>query len=117
MGSVEGNSPARGRSNADEDWATRRCHPDQSRHDYGGDDTDGNKIPAGSTISAVERVSIAIIGGGIGGLTTAIALSRQGVTDFKVYERAPRIRNLSQGILAISPNGQWALDQVRAVPR
>ena len=57
-------------------------------------------------------MSIAIVGGGIGGLTTAIALSRQGVTDFKVYERAPSIRNLSQGILAISSNGQWALDQV-----
>lgn len=45
---------------------------------------------------------IAIIGGGIGGLTTAIALQQKGF-DVKVYEAAPEIREVGAG-LWIAPN-------------
>lgn len=45
---------------------------------------------------------IAIIGGGIGGLTTAIALQSKGFTDITVYEAAPEIRAVGAGILIAS---------------
>ena len=44
---------------------------------------------------------IIIIGGGIGGLTTAIALSKIGV-DVQVYERAPELREVGAGIALAS---------------
>ncbi len=44
-------------------------------------------------------MKIAIIGGGIGGLTTAIALQRKGFTDITVYEAAPEIYAIGAGIL------------------
>lgn len=47
-------------------------------------------------------MKIAIIGGGIGGLTTAIALQRKGFTDITVYEAAPEIRPIGAGILIAS---------------
>jgi FAD-dependent urate hydroxylase len=47
-------------------------------------------------------MKIAIIGGGIGGLTTAIALQRKGFTDITVYEAAPEIRPIGAGILLAS---------------
>lgn len=47
-------------------------------------------------------MKIAIIGGGIGGLTTAIALQRKGFTDITVYEAAPEIQNIGAGILLAS---------------
>jgi len=46
---------------------------------------------------------IAVIGGGIGGLTTALALLRRGL-DVEVYEQAARLGELGAGI-QISPNG------------
>ncbi len=45
---------------------------------------------------------IAIIGGGIGGLTTAIALQQKGF-DVKVYEAAPKIQEVGAG-LWVAPN-------------
>jgi 2-polyprenyl-6-methoxyphenol hydroxylase-like FAD-dependent oxidoreductase len=45
---------------------------------------------------------IAIIGGGIGGLTTAIALQQKGF-EVKVYEAAPEIREVGAG-LWVAPN-------------
>ncbi len=47
-------------------------------------------------------MKIAIIGGGIGGLTTAIALQRKGFTDITVYEAAPEIQAIGAGILLAS---------------
>ena len=47
-------------------------------------------------------MKIAIIGGGIGGLTTAIALQSKGFTDITVYEAAPEIRAVGAGILIAS---------------
>jgi 2-polyprenyl-6-methoxyphenol hydroxylase-like FAD-dependent oxidoreductase len=44
-----------------------------------------------------------IIGAGIGGLTTAIALAKKGV-DVKIYEQAPQINEVGAGIW-VAPNG------------
>ncbi len=49
-----------------------------------------------------KQVSVAVIGGGIGGLSTALSLLRAGV-DVHVYERAHSIHEVGAGI-AISPN-------------
>ncbi|MEL7530692.1 MAG: FAD-dependent monooxygenase [Bacteroidota bacterium] len=48
-----------------------------------------------------------IIGGGIGGLCTAIALQRKGL-EVKVYERVPKLRGLGAG-LVLAPNAMKAL--------
>lgn len=49
-----------------------------------------------------------IIGGGIGGLTTAIALQQRGI-DVHVYEQAPEIREVGAG-LVMSANALQVLD-------
>ena len=51
--------------------------------------------------------SIAIVGGGIGGLTAALALLRRGI-DVDVYEQAPELRELGAGV-QISANGTRVL--------
>jgi salicylate hydroxylase len=67
--------------------------------------------------------SIAIVGGGIGGLTAALALLRRGI-DVDVYEQAPELRELGAGV-QISANGtcvlhalglRQALEQVQVLP-
>jgi salicylate hydroxylase len=50
---------------------------------------------------------IAIIGGGIGGLTAARALLRRGF-DVRVYEAAPELREIGAGV-ALGPNAMKAL--------
>lgn len=50
---------------------------------------------------------IAIVGGGIGGLTAALALLQRGY-DVKVYEQAPELKELGAGV-QISPNGSRIL--------
>jgi salicylate hydroxylase len=50
---------------------------------------------------------IAIIGGGIGGLTAALALLRRGI-DVEVYEQAPELKELGAGV-QISSNGTRVL--------
>lgn len=66
---------------------------------------------------------IAIIGGGIGGLTAALALIRRGI-DVEVYEQAHELRELGAGV-QISANGtrvlhalglEGALEQVQVLP-
>src|SRR5512133_655370 len=49
-----------------------------------------------------KELPVAIIGGGIGGLTAALSLLRAGV-DVHVYERARTISEVGAGI-AVSPN-------------
>src|SRR5438477_5032269 len=49
-----------------------------------------------------KNLSIAIVGGGIGGLSAALSLLRAGV-DVHVYERARTISEIGAGI-AVSPN-------------
>src|ERR1700693_3930014 len=51
--------------------------------------------------------SIAIVGGGIGGLAAALALLRRGI-DVNVYEQAPELRELGAGV-QISANGTRVL--------
>ena len=67
--------------------------------------------------------TIAIVGGGIGGLAAALALTRRGI-DVEVYEQAPELRELGAGV-QISANGtrilhalglKEALEQVQVVP-
>ena len=50
---------------------------------------------------------IAIVGGGIGGLTAALALIRQGI-EVEVYEQAPELKELGAGV-QISSNGTRVL--------
>jgi salicylate hydroxylase len=66
---------------------------------------------------------IAIVGGGIGGLTAALALIRRGI-DVEVYEQAHELRELGAGV-QISANGtrvlhalglEGALEQVQVLP-
>jgi salicylate hydroxylase len=50
---------------------------------------------------------IAIVGGGIGGLAAALAMTRRGI-DVEVYEQAPELRELGAGV-QISANGTRVL--------
>ncbi len=52
-------------------------------------------------------MKIAIIGGGIGGLSAALQLLREGF-DVDIYEQAPRITEIGAGI-QISPNASRLL--------
>ena len=61
-----------------------------------------------------NKMKIAIIGGGIGGLTTAIALQKQGFTDVTVYEAAPEIREVGAGIL-LAANAMTIFDRLGIV--
>lgn len=62
---------------------------------------------------------VAIIGGGIGGLTAAHALSRRGI-EVAIYEAAPELREIGAGV-ALGPNAMKVLralgleDDVRAI--
>ncbi len=54
--------------------------------------------------------TVAIVGGGIGGLTAALALARRGIA-VDVYEQAPELRELGAGV-QISANGTHVLHAV-----
>jgi 2-polyprenyl-6-methoxyphenol hydroxylase-like FAD-dependent oxidoreductase len=54
---------------------------------------------------------IIVVGGGIGGLTTAIALNKVGGADVQVCEQAPELREVGAGI-ALASNALRALDAV-----
>jgi FAD-dependent urate hydroxylase len=54
---------------------------------------------------------IAIIGGGIGGLTTAIALHQKGFTDVGIYERRPEASSIGAGFV-IWANASWVLNKL-----
>ena len=59
----------------------------------------------------IETLNISIIGGGIGGLATAIALRKNGF-NVQVYERAQVLRPIGAG-LSLTPNGLNSLDAIQ----
>lgn len=60
-------------------------------------------------------VKIAVIGGGIGGLTAAIALARQGLA-VEVYEQAPELKEVGAGV-GLWPNAMAALERIGLADR
>lgn len=58
----------------------------------------------------LSGMEIAIIGGGITGLTTAIALKQRGI-ECQVYERAPQLNEVGAGI-GLAPNAMRVLEQL-----
>jgi choline dehydrogenase-like flavoprotein len=72
----------------------------------------------------MSKARILIAGGGISGLTTAIALTQRGF-EVQVYEQSPELREFGTGV-SITPNGsrvlielglQPALEEVASRPR
>ena len=64
-----------------------------------------------STTTSPKPFSVAIIGGGIGGLCTAIALLKYPHIDVQVYESAPTFGEIGAGV-GIAPNAQQALELI-----
>ncbi len=60
-----------------------------------------------ATTDMIARSQIAVIGGGVGGLTAALALSRKGAR-VTVHEQAPAITEVGAGV-QITPNGARVL--------
>lgn len=63
----------------------------------------------------MRDVEIAIIGGGIGGLTTALALSRKGL-DCEVFEQTAELRGIGAGV-QIAPNATRFLHRLGLAER
>jgi 3-hydroxybenzoate 6-monooxygenase len=61
-------------------------------------------------MNQLHRIPLLVIGGGIGGLTTALALSRKGYP-VHVLEKAHEFGEIGAGI-QIAPNGSRALDEL-----
>ena len=53
---------------------------------------------------------VAVVGGGIGGVATALALHRRGL-DVRLYEQAPELKEVGAGV-AIQPNGVKMLERL-----
>lgn len=65
-----------------------------------------------SDISPVPSAfSVAIVGGGIGGLALALGLLKEPHIDVHVYESAPSFGEIGAGV-AVGPNAQRALDLI-----
>jgi len=68
-------------------------------------------------LTVINKMTYAIIGAGIGGLTMGLAFQKFGI-DFKIYEKFPKIKNVGAGI-GLSPNALQVfehlgiLDEVR----
>lgn len=58
-----------------------------------------------------QRARIAIIGGGMGGLTAAIALTRLAGVDVTIFEQASRLGEVGAGV-TVAPNAQRVLDRL-----
>jgi salicylate hydroxylase len=58
----------------------------------------------------LSSIKILVIGAGMGGLATALALSRRGFTDITVFELASRLAEVGAGI-NITPNLARLLDR------
>ncbi|KAF2789825.1 salicylate 1-monooxygenase [Melanomma pulvis-pyrius CBS 109.77] len=57
------------------------------------------------------KLQVAIVGGGIAGLTAAIALKSHAGIDVQIYERASKLQEIGASI-ALGPNGLRTLDQL-----
>ena len=64
-----------------------------------------------SSTTSPNPLSVAIIGGGIGGLCTALALLKYPHIDVQVYEAAPTFGEIGAGV-GIGPNAQRALELI-----
>lgn len=53
---------------------------------------------------------VLVVGGGIGGLASALALKKRGI-DVEIWERAPVLREIGAGLLLTS-NAVWVLDRL-----
>lgn len=60
-----------------------------------------------STTMAVKPIEVAIIGGGITGLTLALGLQKRNI-NFHIYERAQSLREIGAGI-GFTPNAERAM--------
>lgn len=58
-----------------------------------------------------HQVDVAVAGAGLGGLALAIALDKLSVSA-ALFERAPALRDVSQGLVGITPNGLRALELI-----
>lgn len=58
--------------------------------------------------SKPNALSVAIVGGGIGGLTLALGLLKYDHIDVQIYEAAPTFGEIGAGV-SIGPNAQRAL--------
>jgi protoporphyrinogen oxidase len=66
----------------------------------GEDDARGHRLRAGSApppVASREKTGVAIVGGGVAGLSAAWKLSRSGVSDFLLLELADRVGGTSRG--------------------
>ncbi|PNS15867.1 Nicotinamide/nicotinic acid mononucleotide adenylyltransferase 1 [Sphaceloma murrayae] len=61
--------------------------------------------------SEIKNLNIAVVGAGMGGLTTALALAKQGFTNVHVYEHAPGFGFVGAGI-QLAPNMARILDRL-----
>ena len=68
-----------------------------------------------SVVRTGERLTAAVIGGGIGGLAAAAALTRAGV-EASVYEQAPVLGEVGAGVL-IGPNSVRLLHRLGRASR
>lgn len=57
-----------------------------------------------------RKIQVAIVGGGIGGLTTALALRQAGI-EVSLFEQVPQFHNVGAGV-QISPNGVRLLQRL-----
>ncbi|KAE8324243.1 hypothetical protein BDV39DRAFT_208089 [Aspergillus sergii] len=64
-----------------------------------------------TTATAPPKLRIAIVGGGMAGLTAAIALQKHPQVDVQIYERAKEFKEIGASI-GISPNGLRTLEKL-----
>lgn len=61
--------------------------------------------------SPLHQVDVAVAGAGLGGLALAIALDKLGLSA-GLFERAAALRDVSQGLVGVTPNGLRALELI-----
>lgn len=54
-----------------------------------------------------KTAKVAVIGAGIGGVTTVIELLEAGFEDITLYEKSPGMNNSTSSMIAVSPSCVW----------